>query len=87
MANHKSAMKRHRQSLQRNLRNGHYRSTVKTLAAKAMAAVEEKSKDAPELLRSAISMVDKVIGKGILPKNRGRRLIGSLGRHLTALKG
>jgi small subunit ribosomal protein S20 len=87
MANHQSAIKRHRQSLKNRARNNHYRRTVKTFMGKALAAAEAGSKEAPELLKKAISVVDKVVGKGILPKNRGSRLVSRLGSQLSSLKG
>jgi len=83
MADHKSALKRHRQSLKKALRNSHYRSTVKTFIKKARTAVAEKKADAMALVKQAMSMVDKVGGKGILPRNRAARYVSSLSRLLN----
>ena len=45
MANHKSAIKRHRQSLVRNDRNNIIRSTVRTAIKKVRAEILAKNKD------------------------------------------
>ncbi len=84
MADHKSAVKRHRQSQQRALRNSHFTSTVKTAMKKALAAVEEKSAQAEEILNKAISTVDKVAAKGVIPKNRAGHYVSRLTRLLKS---
>lgn len=62
-----SALKRHRQSEKRRLRNQAYRSRAKTLAKKVFQAgtVEE----ARSALVSAIKALDKLAAKGIEHKN------------------
>jgi small subunit ribosomal protein S20 len=82
MANHKSALKRHRQSVVRALRNKHYRSTMKTLVKKARSAVAEGAADAEAAVKTAIAMVDRIGGKGIIPKNRASRYASKLTRLL-----
>jgi small subunit ribosomal protein S20 len=84
MADHKSAIKRHRQSQNRALRNSHFKSTLKTAIKKALAAVEEKSAQAEELLKKAISTVDKTGAKGIIPKNRAGNYVSRLTRLLKS---
>ncbi|MBM4352925.1 MAG: 30S ribosomal protein S20 [Deltaproteobacteria bacterium] len=86
MADHKSAIKRHKQAQKRTLRNSHYKSSVKTAMKKALNAVEEKSSEADELLGKAISAVDKVAAKGILPKNRAGHYVSRLTRLLESRK-
>lgn len=85
MANHASAVKRHRQSLKKALRNSHYKSTAKTAMKKALAAAEKKTKDAAELIKKAISTVDAVKGKGIFPANRAGRYVSQLATKLSEL--
>jgi small subunit ribosomal protein S20 len=80
MADHKQAIKRHRQSEKLALRNSHYKSTMKTLVKKAFQAVESKSPDAKKAVDEAISMVDKIRGKGIIPRNRAGRYVSRLTR-------
>jgi len=78
MANHKSALKRHRQNLKRALHNSHYRSTMKSMIKKARAAAEAGAPDKNTIVNTAIRMVDKVCGKGIIPKNRASRYVSKL---------
>lgn len=82
MANHKSALKRHRQSVKRALRNKHYRTTVKTVLKNARAAAAEGAATAEETIKKAIKVIDKVGGKGIIPANRASRYVSNLTRLL-----
>lgn len=83
MADHKQAIKRHRQSLLRAERNRHYRTGLKTAMKKAMDAGTADSPDKVKLVQEAIALVDKVRGKGIIPANRGSRYVSRLGKLLT----
>lgn len=78
MANHKSALKRHRQSLVRRMRNRTYKKTMSTLVKKATAAGEEKKAEAGEVLRDAVAFIARVASKGIIPKKRASRKISRL---------
>ena len=61
MANHKSAMKRTRQSEVRNLRNRSNKSKMKTVIKAIFTAIEEQSVEkAQEALRAAIPVIDRV---------------------------
>lgn len=83
MAHHKSALKRHRQSLKRAARNKHYRTMIKTAMKKAGEAVKRKDTNADEVVRAAISLVDKVRRKGIIPRNRASRYISRLSKSVS----
>jgi len=83
MADHKQALKRHRQSQKRALRNSHYRSTLKTFMKRAADAVANNSPEAEQVVSRAIAMVDKVRGKGIIPRSRGSRYVSRLSRMLN----
>lgn len=67
MANHKSAVKRIRQSRKRRL----YNRANKDLVKKAIRAVREATSydEAMEKLREASKVLDKVQARGILHKN------------------
>ncbi len=82
MANHKSALKRHRQNVKRAARNRHYRTIVKGLLKRARGAVAEGAADAETTVKKAISTVDKVCGKGIIPANRASRYVSKLSQLL-----
>lgn len=71
----RSAAKAHRQSLKRHLRNRAVRSATKTAVKKAEAAIAAGDLEAArQVVRQAISMLDRAAKKGVLhPNNVGRR--------------
>lgn len=83
MAEHKSAMKRHRQSVKRAERNKHYKTKLKTALKTARAAIEEKSPDAEKVVKEAIKTVDRVKGKGVIPANRASRYVSKLAKGIN----
>ncbi len=83
MANTKSAVKRARQSEERNLRNRHYKSRVKS-AIKSFERVAEDSAKGTEALRKATSELDRAVSKGVIHKNVARRKKSSLARMLNS---
>ncbi|MBP7125737.1 30S ribosomal protein S20 [Myxococcota bacterium] len=80
MANHKSALKRHRQSLKARARNMHYRSMARTAVKKARNAPK---KDQVEAFRDAASVLAHVAAKGVIPRRRAARKISRLARALN----
>ena len=88
MANHKSAIKRNRQSEKKRVRNASVKSHVKTRIKAVLKAVEEKDpSQSLASLQTAISIIDKASSKGILHKNNAARKISRLTRHVNALAG
>lgn len=70
----KSALKAHRQNIDRRLRNRDMRSTLRTgLKAIRTPLNAGEIDEAKALLSSATSLVDKMAGKGILHKNTAGR--------------
>ena len=63
-----STLKRVKQSQNRKLRTKHYKSMIKT-AVNNLSNANNQS-DAEPLLRRAVSLIDKVAGKNIIPKNK-----------------
>ena len=85
MANHKSAMKRTRQSEIRNLRNRTIKSKMKTAIKAVFAAIEEQSVEkAQAALRAAIPVIDRVAVKGSLHKNTTSRTVSRLTKRVNA---
>ena len=85
MANHKSAEKRARQSEERRLRNRARKSSMKTAIKKVEEAMTAKSVDTlPDLLRSAVSVIDKTASKGTIHSNNAARKISRLSRRVSA---
>lgn len=85
MANHKSAMKRTRQSEIRNLRNRTNKSKMKTAIKAVFAAIEEQSVEkAQAALRAAIPVIDRVAVKGTLHKKTTSRTVSRLTKRVNA---
>lgn len=79
MANHQSAIKRHKQSEQRRLRNASTKSTLRTAVKKVTEAVAAgKASEAAESLKTAVSLLDKAVSKGVLHRNTASRKISRL---------
>ena len=79
MANHKSALKRHRQSIAQRLRNRSQRSAMKNTVKKLHSAIEANDKDAVRTtLIDATSIIAKTATKGIIHSNTANRTISRL---------
>ena len=83
MANHKSALKRIRQSEKQRLHNRYYSVTMRN-AIKKLKGTEDKSQ-ASELLSSVISLIDKNMKRSILHKNKAANLKSKLTKSVNAL--
>jgi small subunit ribosomal protein S20 len=81
-----SAMKRHRQSVKRNLRNKAVRSTVKTIIKKVETAIASGNKeDAGKALLEVTKALNKAASKGVIHRNTASRNISRLTRKVNAL--
>lgn len=79
MANHKSALKRHRQSLVRNERNNIMRTRIKNVVKSVRSAVEANDKDqASVALNKADSVLDKAASKKVIHARNAARKISRL---------
>ena len=78
MANHKSAEKRHRQSLKKRDHNREIKAAVRLAFKKARAAIEAKDSKAGELVIAAERAVAKAANKGLYHKNNAARKVGRL---------
>jgi len=88
LANHKSALKRDRQSQQRRLRNRNNRTQVKNVIRKINEALVAQSvEDAQEALRLAIPIIDRAAVKGAIHKKNASRKVSRLTRKVNALRG
>ncbi len=86
MANHQSALKRNRQNIKRNARNTGYRTQVKNLTKKVLAAVEEKDQaKAGTAMKEAARTISRVGGKGVLHKRTASRKISGLAKKVHQL--
>ena len=79
MATHKSAIKRHRQSLIRKAKNKSDKTRMKTAVKSLLQAIESKETEAiPAKLKQATSIITKTESKGILKKNTAARKISRI---------
>ena len=86
MANHKSAVKRHRQSLVRREKNRAVRSRMKTAVKSLLQAIEAKDKeDVQKKLTSTTSIIAKTASKGIIKKTTASRRISRLSKRANAV--
>jgi len=85
VANHKSALKRHRQSLVRRARNRANKSKIKTAIRKVDEAIAANAVDqVQEALRAAIPVIDKAAVKGAIHKRTAARKVSRLTRRVNA---
>jgi small subunit ribosomal protein S20 len=83
MANHKSALKRIRQTNARRLHNRYYAKTARN-AVRKLRATEEKD-EAQVLYPRVCSMLDKLAKKNVIHKNKASNLKSKLAKHVNAL--
>jgi len=86
LANHKSAIKRHKQSLVRRERNKTVKSSLKTVTKKVEAAIADKNaEEAVSSLKIASVVLDKAASKGVIHKNTAARSKSRMTRKVNAL--
>ncbi|MBC7467407.1 MAG: 30S ribosomal protein S20 [Bdellovibrio sp.] len=79
MAQHKSAAKRARQAVKKNVINTNRKSKVRTSEKTLAAAIKKDDKKAiPELLSNYTSQMMKAAQKGVFSKSTASRKIGRL---------
>ena len=83
MANHKSSVKRIRQTQTRRLRNRYYAKSARN-AVKVLRGTTEKA-TAQELYKKVSSMLDKLAKKNIIHKNKASNLKSKLALHVNKL--
>jgi len=83
MANHKSALKRIRQSEKRRLHRRYYAKTMRN-AVKKFRLITDKT-EAAEKLPKMCSMLDKMASKNIIHKNKAANLKSKLAGKVNAL--
>jgi len=85
LANHKSAIKRTRQSEERRLRNKAHRTRVKSVVKVVRQALEEgKGDEAAKALALAAPVIGKAASKGVIHRRTASRKISRLARQVHA---
>lgn len=86
MANHKSALKRHRQTVRRTEVNRSRVSRIRTFIKRVESAIAEgDSSKAAEALRLAQPEIMRGVTKGVLKKNTASRKVSRLSTRVRKL--
>ena len=86
MANHKSALKRAKQSEIKRVENKSYKTRVKKAVKEVRAAVASNSEpEARESLKKAVSIIQKTSSKGVINKNQASRKVSRLEHQVNQL--
>ena len=86
MPNHKSAKKRVRQTARKNEVNRNNRSRLRTAIKKLRGSIGAREAQASqELLPQTVSMIDKMVHKGIIHRNAAARHKSRLSKHVSNL--
>ncbi len=86
MANHKSALKRIRQTKKRTERNRFYRTRMKNIIKAVKKAVEEGNKEkALEAFKVANRRIHQFVSKGIIKKNNAARKVSKLHKLINSM--
>ena len=86
MANHKSAVKRARQSEEQRVRNRSRKTRMKNVIRGLEEAIAGKSPEkAAEQLKKAASVIAKTASRGVIHKNTASRKISRLTIRVNAL--
>ena len=87
MANHKSALKRDRQSKVRRLRNRINKSQMKSAVTRVEQAIMEGSEEqAKSALQAAASTIQKTASKGTIHKKTASRKISRLSKRVNKME-
>ena len=83
MANHKSALKRIRSNKEKTSRNKYQHKSARTAIEKLRDTTDKK--EASSLLIYASSMIDKLVNKNIIHKNKAANLKSKLTKRVNSL--
>lgn len=83
MANHKSAIKRIRQTEKRNLHNRYYAKTMRNAVRKLRALTDKE--EAVKMYPSVQKMLDKLAKTNLIHKNKAANIKSSLTKHINSL--
>ena len=87
MANHKDAIKRHKQSENRRIRNRAFRTRMRNAVKSVRTAVANgDSATAQTALKDATSILHKTVTKGVIHRNQAARKLSRLSAAVKALQ-
>jgi len=86
LANHKSALKRIRQSERRRKRNQHIRTQMRTVVKRCREVFESgDASKANDAFKIAEREIRRAATKGVIPKQRADRSVGRLAKRLNSI--
>ena len=86
MANHKSSVKRIRQTIKKTERNRFYRTRLKNIVKDVRTAIDAGNKEeAAAALKVANQQIHKFVSKGILKKETASRKVSRLHSAVNAI--
>ena len=84
MANHKAAIKAHAQSLKRREHNRQFKSRMRHALTAARNAIDAgDTTKARDVVRTTVSLIDNLAGKGVIHQNAASRHKSRLSKRLT----
>jgi small subunit ribosomal protein S20 len=83
MANHKSALKRIRNSEAKRLRNRYQHKTARSAMKKFKELTTKK--EAEKMFPEVVSMIDRLAKKNIIHDNKAANLKSNMAKHVAAL--
>lgn len=83
MANHKSSLKRIRQTAVKTVRNKYYHKSTRNAVRKLRATTNKK--EGVEMLPKVVAMLDKLVKRNIIHKNKSANLKSSLTKLVNGL--
>jgi len=83
MANHKSALKRIRNSEVKRVRNRYQHKSTRTVIKKLKET--ESKEEAQKMYPEVVSMIDKLAKKNIIHDNKAANLKSQLAKHVASL--
>jgi len=83
MATHQSAIKRNRQAKRRALRNKEYRSEMRTLIKKVLAATDRQAVETD--LKTTVSLLDRLVTRGVIHQNNAANKKSRLSKFFNSL--
>jgi len=84
LANTTTALKEIRKTARRRIRNRLVRTSTRTAVKNATRAIEDGEANSEQLLREAMSALDKAAAKGVFHKNAASRRKARLAKKLKA---
>ena len=83
MANHKSALKRIRNSEVKRLRNRYQHKTTRNAMKKFVETTDKK--EAKKMFSGVISMIDKLSKNNVIHNNKASNLKSNMAKHVASL--